>query len=144
MRRFLMWSALGCASVLLAGCPKGDPNFHAGKQAEAIQDYDTALVEYQRALRADPQNLEYKIKVTHLKFMDAQFHVDQGKKALDRGDVQMALAEYQKAQAVDPSNATAQQQVKHMMQLLAESAAANAPQPAASRKKAKCWRDLRN
>ena len=79
MRRFLMWSALGCASVLLTGCPKGDPNFHAGKQAEAIQDYDTALVEYQRALRADPTNLEYKIKVTHLKFMDAQFHVDQGK-----------------------------------------------------------------
>ncbi|HUJ83783.1 MAG TPA: cohesin domain-containing protein [Candidatus Acidoferrales bacterium] len=129
MRRFLLWSALGCASVLLTGCPKGDPNYHAGRNAEDIQDYDTALVEYQRALRADPSNLEYKVKVAHLKFIDAQFHVDQGKKALDRGDLQTALAEYQKAQTIDPSNATAQQQVQHTMELLAAKSASEAPKP---------------
>ena len=114
MRRFLLWSTLGCASVFLMGCPKGDPNFHAGVQAEQIQDYDTALVQYQRALRADPTNLEYKVKVTHLKFVDAQYHVDQGNKALALGNPAMALAEFQKAQSIDPSNATSAQQVQRM------------------------------
>ena len=130
MRRFLLWSTLGCASVLLMGCPKGDPNFHQGQQAEQIQDYDTALVQYQRALRADPTNLEYKVKVTHLKFVDAQYHVDQGKKALDRGDLSTALAEYQKAQAIDPSNATSAQEVQRVMQMLAAKSQADAPVPA--------------
>ncbi len=129
MRRFLLWSTLGCASVFLMGCPKGDPNFHAGVQAEQIQDYDTALVQYQRALRADPTNLEYKVKVTHLKFVDAQYHVDQGNKALALGNPAMALAEFQKAQSIDPSNATSAQQVQRIMQILADNGAAEAPKP---------------
>src|SRR5271163_156902 len=133
LRRFLLWSTLGCASVLLMGCPKGDPSFHAGVQAEQIQDYDTALVQYQRALRADPTNLEYKVKVTHLKFVDAQYHVDSGNKALALGNLPMALAEFQKAQSIDPSNATSAQQIQRINQTLAENAPAEAPKSAAPR-----------
>src|SRR5271168_1078963 len=113
------------------GCPKGDPSFHAGVQAEQIQDYDTALVQYQRALRADPTNLEYKVKVTHLKFVDAQYHVDSGNKALALGNLPMALAEFQKAQSIDPSNATSAQQIQRINQTLAENAPAKAAKPAA-------------
>jgi general secretion pathway protein D len=131
LRRFLLWSTLGCASVVLMGCPKGDPSFHAGVQAEQIQDYDTALVQYQRALRADPTNLEYKVKVTHLKFVDAQYHVDSGNKALALGNLPMALAEFQKAQSIDPSNATSAQQIQRINQMLAENAPAEAPKPTA-------------
>lgn len=129
LRRLLYMSALGCVSVLLAGCPKGNGNsdFHAGKKAEQIQDFDTALVDFQRALRSDPTNIEYKVNVVHLKFMDGQFHFDQGQKALTKGDLQAALGEFQKAAAIDPSNEAAQQEIQRTMEMLAAKSEAEAP-----------------
>ncbi len=114
---------LALAVVLLAGCPKGNSDYNAGRKAEGIEDYDTALVNYERALRAEPTNAEYKLRVAHLRFEAGQFHVEQGEKALDKGDLQLALAEFQKAQAIDPSNSAADQQVKHTMDLLAAKSA---------------------
>jgi general secretion pathway protein D len=129
LRRILYVSALGCVSVLFSGCPKGASNtdFHAGKQAEAVQDYDSAFVHYERALRADPENIEYKVNLVHVKFIDGQFHVEQGQKALAKGDLNAALAEFQKARTIDPSNATAEQETEKTMALLAANNAAEAP-----------------
>ncbi len=129
LRRLLYMSALGCVSVLLVGCPKsnGNSDFHAGKKAEQIQDYDTALVDFQRALRSDPTNIEYKVNVVHLKFLDGQSHFDQGQKALTKGDLQAALGEFQKAAAIDPSNEAAQQEIQRTMEMLAAKSEAEAP-----------------
>jgi general secretion pathway protein D len=115
---------LAFATVLLVGCPKANQDYNAGRKAEALEDYDTALVSYQRALRAQPTNAEYKLRAAHLRFEAGQFHVEQGQKALDKGDLQLALAEFQKAQAIDPSNAAADQQVKRTTDLLAAKSAA--------------------
>ena len=52
----------------LAGCPQGNQDFNAGKKAEALEDYDTAVVHYQRALQADPGNAEYKLKLYRMRF----------------------------------------------------------------------------
>ena len=49
-----------------------------------MQDYDTALVYYERALRADPTNAEYKLRATQMRFEDGQFHVEQGEKPLSK------------------------------------------------------------
>src|SRR5208283_3503741 len=95
-----------------------------GRKAEAIQDYDTALVHYESALRVDPANAEYKLRAMHARYADGQFHLEQGNKALKKGDLQSALTEFQKAQAVDPSNTAADQQIKHTLELLS---AATAP-----------------
>ena len=46
------------------GCPKSNSDFQTGKKAEAVQDYDTALVYYERALGADPTNAEYKLRAS--------------------------------------------------------------------------------
>ena len=103
MRRTPYLSLLALAAVFLAGCPKGNQDYSAGRKAEAVQDYDTALVHYEHALQSDPTNAEYKLRTMHTRFEDAQFHVEQGEKALQKGDLQLALAEFQKAQAIDPS-----------------------------------------
>jgi general secretion pathway protein D len=108
----------------VAGCPKGNANFEAGKKAEAVQDYDTALVNYERALRDNPTNVEYKLQVTHARFEAGAFHVEQGQKALKKDDLQLALAEFEKAQAIDPSNSSADQEIKHTMELIAAKNAA--------------------
>lgn len=114
-------------AALLAGCPKGNSDYDAGRKAEAIQDYDTALVHYEQALRSDPTNAEYKLREVNARFAAGQFHVEQGEKALKQGDLQLALGEFQKARSIDPSNEAADQELKRTMDLLAAKSAAETP-----------------
>ncbi|MGA8144628.1 MAG: hypothetical protein WB987_12120 [Candidatus Acidiferrales bacterium] len=120
-------ASLALAAVLLAGCPKSNTDFQTAKKAEAIQDYDTALVYYERALRTDPTNAEYKLRASQMRFEDGQFHVDQGRKATQKGDLQRALTEFEKAQAIDPSSTAADQGVKQTLEKIAAQNAATAP-----------------
>jgi general secretion pathway protein D len=106
--------------VLLGGCPKGNSELAAGRKAEAIQDYDTALVHYERAFRAEPTNAEFKLRAQQMRYEDGQFHVHQGQRAVKAGDLQLGLAEFQKAQLIDPSNVAADQEVERTMNLILE------------------------
>lgn len=125
MRRLTCAFTLAFAAIVLAGCPKNsNQDFEAGRKAEALDDYDTALVHYDRALRDQPMNAEYKLRVLHMRMVDAQYHVEQGNKALNGGDLQTALSEFQRAQNVDPSNEAAGQGLKKAMDQVA---AKNAP-----------------
>jgi general secretion pathway protein D len=123
--------AVAFVAILLGGCPKNSTNqdFDAGRKAEAIEDYDTALVHYERAFRDEPTNAEYKLRVLHMRMSDAQYHVEQGQKAFNRGDLQTALSEFQRAQNVDASNDAADQGMKKTMAAIA---AKSAPPPSAS------------
>jgi general secretion pathway protein D len=129
LRRIGYVPLLVAAALLLAGCPKGNEDFSAAQKANALQDYDTALVHYERALRADPTNAEYKLRAAQARYDAGQFHIHQGEKALKLGDLQLALAEFQKAQLIDPSNVAADQQVKRTTDLIA---AQNNPAPKAA------------
>lgn len=115
------------AGIILAGCPKTDQSFDAGKKAEAVQDYDTALVDYERALRTSPTNAEYKLRAMRMRSMDSQFHLQQGEKFLDQGQVEMALAEFEKAAGIDPSNMAAQQELQRARDVVEEKRAASEP-----------------
>jgi general secretion pathway protein D len=114
-------------AVLIAGCPKSNSDFQTAKKAEAVQDYDTALVYYERALRSDPTNAEYKLRATQMRFQDGQFHIQQGRTALQKGDLQRALTEFEKAEAIDPSSAIADQEIKRTMEKIAAQNAAAGP-----------------
>ena len=124
MRRSPLLPVLALATVVLSGCPKGNQDYDAGRKAETLQDYDTALVHYERALRTDPSNAEYKLREMHTRFAAGQFHLEQGEKALKTGDLQLALAEFQKAVSIDPSNGAGDQELKKTMDLLAAKNAA--------------------
>ncbi len=126
MRRLGYVPLLVAAALLLAGCPKGNEDFSAAQKANALQDYDTALVHYERALRADPTNAEYKLRAAQARYDAGQFHIHQGEKALKLGDLQLALAEFQKTQLIDPSNVAADQEVKRTTDMIA---AQNGPAP---------------
>ena len=117
--------------LALAGCPKGNNEFNEGKKSEAIDDYDSAVVHYDRALKADPLNSEYKLKLIRMRFEAGQSHVDQGRKLREMGNLQLALAEFQKALMIDPSSPIAQQEIQNTMNALAAKSAENTPAPAA-------------
>lgn len=121
MRVFWRTGALVvCATMLLTGCPKGNADFKEGKRAESLQDWDTALIHYQRALQAEPLNAEYKLKVARIRFEAGQWHVRQGQKFRQKGELTLALAEFEKATAIDPASAIADQELRQVLALIAE------------------------
>src|SRR5215831_10013299 len=119
MQRIACAILLAAAAAGLAGCPKSSHDFDEGRKAETLNDYDTALVHFEHALKDQPGNSEYRLRAIQARMQDAQFHVEQGRKALNAGDLQMALAEFQRAQAVDASNSAADQGVKQAMDAIA-------------------------
>ena len=112
-------AGLALGVLMLAGCPKGNQDYTTAKKAEMVQDYDTALDHYERALKADPGNTEYRLRATRVRFETSLFHVRQGVKIRDKGELQIALAEFEKAMAIDPSSAVAEQEMRKTMELLA-------------------------
>jgi general secretion pathway protein D len=115
-----------CQTVLLAAlvlalgaCGKGKTDFKTGRDAELLGDFDTALVHYERALKAEPANVEYKLKATRLRFEASQHHVGVGRKHRQKGELRLAVAEFEKALAIDPSSAIARQELAATLEILA-------------------------
>ena len=120
MRRW--GSLLLCVSfgLLGAGCPKGQPEYKQGIKAETLQDYDEAFVYYQKAVKADPYNAEFKIKLNKSRFEASELHVKQGVTLRKKGDLQAAVNEFQRAQTIDPSNPVADQELRKTLELIGE------------------------
>ena len=107
-------------AMLIAGCPKRNQDFAEGVRAEEMQDYDTAIVYFERALRANPKNAACKLRVARARFEAGEQHIQMGRVAAKKGDLPGALAEFERAQAIDPSNPLADQEAKHVLDRLAE------------------------
>src|SRR6266850_2541072 len=106
-------------AVLLTGCAKGNQQYSAGAKAESLKDYDTALENYNKALQAEPNNTEYKLKAARARFEAAQWHVDQGRRLREQSNLELALGEFRKAAMIDPSSAVATQEVQATIDLMA-------------------------
>ena len=120
MRR---WSSvILCVGMGLfaVGCPKGQTDYSKGRKAETIQDYDAALEFYQKALKSDPNNAAFKIRLNQTRFEAGEMHIKAGLKQKENGDLQGAAAQFQRAQNIDPSSAIAGQELKKTLAQIAE------------------------
>ncbi len=117
--------------MFAAGCPKGQPDYSQGKKAETLQDYDAAFAYYQKAVKANPYNASYKIKLGQVRFEAGQRHVKAGVELRKKGDLQGAAGEFERAQAIDPSSPVADQELRKTVEMIAEknSAADAAAEP---------------
>ena len=106
--------------LLAAGCPKGNADYNQGKKAETLQDYDAALTFYQKAVKAEPYNANYKIRLDQIRFEAGEWHVKRGVELRKKGDLQGAAGEFQRAQAVDPSSPIAEQELNKTIEMIAE------------------------
>jgi general secretion pathway protein D len=117
-----------CCGVILcvgiglfaAGCPKGQTDYSKGRKAETIEDYDAALEFYQKALKVDPNNAGFKIRVNQARFQAGEMHIRLGLKQRENGDLQGAAAQFQRAQNIDPSSPIAGQELKKTLAMIAE------------------------
>jgi general secretion pathway protein D len=119
MQRWGMFVLSIGVGLLVMGCPKGQPDYHQGLKAETLQDYDAALAYYQKAVKADPFNANFKIKLNQIRFEDGEMHIKHGLELRKRGDLQGAAGEFQRAQAIDPSSPIAEQELRQTVEMIA-------------------------
>jgi general secretion pathway protein D len=89
-----------------------------GQDAEAHEDYDTALEDYRQAHLKAPTDVRFKAHYERAKFEASVSHAERGRVLRQNGDLNGALQQYQRAIEIDPANETAQQeldQLKHQM-----------------------------
>jgi general secretion pathway protein D len=118
------------AIILLAGalfftaaCAKTGRYYKLGQKAQELQDYDSALVYYKKALQEDPTNALYRIKVDQMRFQAAQANVEKGEGLMARGDlldVEKALGFFQRALDINPASAIADQMRRKAIERIAE------------------------
>ncbi len=113
--KIVMFAAI---SLAVAGCPKGRTNFNQGRKAQDLQDYDAAFEYYQKALKTDPGNAEYKIKFDQARFGAGEVHTKNGLKLREKGDLENAASEFRKAAFMDPSSVAAEQELRKTIEMI--------------------------
>jgi len=97
------WSALLSILVLLYGCATTTA-LRDGRKAEDRQDYDAAVVEYTRALKLDPQNVNARSGLQRAKLRASQDHFTRARRLAGTGRLEESIPEYQLASELNPDN----------------------------------------
>ena len=101
-----MWMAAALSAVLsvaLAGCATTS-NLRNGQRDELAEDYDQAVVEYTKALRAHPDDRHARRSLERVKLRGAQEHFTRGRRLAFGGRTDEALVEYQLASELNPAS----------------------------------------
>jgi len=93
------------ATITLAGCATTSA-LRSGENAEAAQDYDRAIVEYTRALQANPDNRSARQGLERSTLRAAQEHYTRGRRFHAGGRLNEALVELQLAAELNPNDAS--------------------------------------
>jgi general secretion pathway protein D len=103
--------------LVLAGvaCNPDAPAYRAGRKAELHKDYDTAVIDYQQAIKSEPDNPKYLIANKEARTKAGSFHYRRGMELLGEGRVEDASGEFERASKVDPSNEAARQELTKVL-----------------------------
>lgn len=97
--------------------------FKKGRDLENANDFDKAIVSYQRALDIDPENVHYQIALKKAKLEASRWHFDKGKRFASAAQYDLALMEFTLAVQLDPTNQYAETELRKAMRKLQEKAA---------------------
>ncbi len=122
----------GATLLLCLGCGAGNVAFREGRKAELRKDYDTALVDFEKALQSQPDNAQFLLHEKYTRAQASFFHLKQGRRYLAEGRLDEAAGEFQKAVSIDPTNEAAAQELGRLLaaQAAAKRARENAIQQA--------------
>ncbi|MFO7691635.1 MAG: hypothetical protein R6V57_00995 [Vicinamibacterales bacterium] len=96
--------AAGAAVAALSACATTGSMREAGRQAERLEDWDRAVVEYTAAAKANPQDQETRLALERAKLRATQVHVSNGRRHASVGKLDEALVEYQIASQLSPAS----------------------------------------
>ena len=95
--------------------------YRAGRKAEQRKDWDTAVVDYEKAGQADPANSLYILHEKQARIQGGAYHLENGRRLLAEDRLDEAAGEFKKATGVDPSNRAAAQELERLMEKIGES-----------------------
>src|SRR5260221_1867991 len=96
-------AALLLVCVLAAGCASATATRH-GRDAELRQDYDSAVVEYTKAVRLNPDDTKARTGLERAKLRAAEDHFQRGRRLAATGKYDQALVEFQVAAELNPTS----------------------------------------
>src|SRR5947199_3291500 len=89
--------------ILAAACASSSA-LRRARQAEQRQDYDLAVVEYTKAVRLNPNDVNARVALDRAKIRASQDHFIRGRRFAATGKLDQALAEYEVAAELNPTN----------------------------------------
>jgi len=119
-RRFRSAGVLGALAVWLSCGGGGSVAFKEGRKAEYRKDWDSALVDYEKAVQSDPANAAYVLHDRQARTEASLFHLKNGRLLVKGGRAEEASGEFQKAARIDPSNEAAAQELARILTTQAE------------------------
>jgi general secretion pathway protein D len=88
------------------------------RNAETRQDYDTAVAEYTRILREQPDNKDARLGLERSRLRAGQDHHTRARRLSATGKLEEALLEYQIASEMNPSNGDVQAELRELRRQL--------------------------
>jgi general secretion pathway protein D len=92
-------------TIAATGCAT-NPALRDARLAEAQQDFDRAVIEYTKAVRANPDDRNARASLEQAKLRAAQDHFTRARRLASVGKLDEALVEYQIALELNPTNQT--------------------------------------
>jgi general secretion pathway protein D len=98
-------------AVAVSGCA-ASAALREGRAAEQRQDYDRAVVEYTRAVRLRPGDVNARLALERAKLRASQDHFARGRRLAALGRLDEALVEYESAAELNPTNGDLDQELR--------------------------------
>ncbi|MEW6322831.1 MAG: secretin N-terminal domain-containing protein, partial [Acidobacteriota bacterium] len=95
--------AAAALAAVLAGCATTG-SVRLARDAELRQDYDAAVIEYQKILKGDPDNRDARSGLERSRLRASQDHHTRARRLAATGRLEESLVEYQIAGELNPAN----------------------------------------
>jgi len=90
-------------TATLSGCATSSA-IKAGQNAEQLQEYDRAIVEYTKVLRSHPDNLTARRSLERAKLRSSLDHLTRGRRLVNGGRLDEGVVELQLASELNPAS----------------------------------------
>lgn len=128
-RRLKRLSILAAVLVIATGCAAGKA-FRQGNAAVKSGDLDQAVAYYRTAVKASPDNPNFKIALERAQLAASRSHFEKAKQFEEAGQLEAARGEYTLASEYDTANRQAAAKVVSLEQAIRARIEAERPRPA--------------
>jgi general secretion pathway protein D len=95
----------------VGGCAASSASRH-GRDAERLQDYDLAVVEYTKALKLKPNDVTIRLGLDRAKLRASEQHFQRGRRLAATGKLEESLVEYELASELNPGSSAVDEELR--------------------------------
>ena len=115
-------------ALFVSGCAAGRA-FRKGDEAARAGDWDSAVVEYTKAVQENPDRAEYKIALERATQSASRDHISRAHELEEKDQLDAALIEYKRALELDASNRLAAARATELEKTIRDRIEASRPKP---------------